>query len=1044
MAKLAWVAVILNLALCTSGSEFFSQLERCPNSCTTLGPIPSNWTYIHRLEKLNSCNETVLFDLSLHNDVAVPETHTTFRACTVEDGPKLNDTNLSVKWAASTSTSISLQRTWSENNVKFNQDQFDGLSGAIQQHVIGLDAEAPTIIFSKVDSLVMGFFARGSIDSSRSIATIMNELTSQVKANGLGETTLVERCGEGINGNHTFGLVGLANTKQSNVNIFIKPTIKSNVSERGIEPRDGTCSTIQVVSGDSCGSLAAECGISAQQFAQFNPSPTLCSTLAVGQYVCCTSGSLPDRSPQPNPDGSCARYNVQPGDYCALIAAENSITTDDIENFNKNTWGWQGCGNVQLGQIICLSTGSPPFPAAVSNAICGPQVPGTQPPADFSTITALNPCPLNACCDIFGQCGITPDFCTASQSATGTPGTSAPGTAGCISNCGIEIVNNINGSSEFIKVGYWESFGLDRPCLQMPVSAIPSGYTHIHYAFATLTSDFQVDVSVEQDAFNQFAAANGFKRILSFGGWSFSTDVDSFPIFRESVTDANRLTFAQSAPDIPGIPPGSPQDGANYLAFLTTLRGLLPSGKTLSLAAPASYRVNSTETFFALAMIAKAGVPTNKIAVGVTSYGRSFGMLDPSSGYLADAEIYQLIAQGGVRFKDDQSDSDLVTFGDTWVSYMTPATKAIDLENGVTGGSNATGAAGDHSTPSKVPVVSLTCTTLAPSATFTLTAACASEIAGLPPRTNNNSPPGPDNCTETCDLLREITGTCCGIGGTIANPVAIIPNVKIPLPVPLSGITPGSGSPIVVPGVSLQPFQPAPIPIPLPAGYSPSSTITFPGVYYPPGIPLPFPVILPTGYSPSTTISFDSTTLPANVPLSSVVIIPAGFVPPGPLPFFAPPFTLNPGDKLPGPVVIPPGFAPVAPFTAPTISYPAGQTIPPGIFIPPGIDVPAPIGIPAGAPLSPDFTPIASGTDPEDEDEPRCSARSVLSISVTSSPTPSSSPSPSPSPSPTPPDYTKICGFTPSCTKNCGQTIQPCPIFCCAECPPSDIVGIAC
>lgn len=153
-------------------------------------------------------------------------------------------------------------------------------------------------------------------------------------------------------------------------------------------------------------------------------------------------------------------------------------------------------------------------------------------------------------CDIFGQCGITPDFCTASQSATGAPGTSAPGTAGCISNCGIEIVNNGNGPSEFIKVGYWESFGLDRPCLQMPVSAIPSGYTHIHYAFATLTSDFQVDVSAEQDAFNQFASASGFKRILSFGGWSFSTDVDSFPIFRESVTDANRLTFAQSVVDI--------------------------------------------------------------------------------------------------------------------------------------------------------------------------------------------------------------------------------------------------------------------------------------------------------------------------------------------------------------------------------------------------------------------------------------------------------------------------------------------------------------
>lgn len=42
------------------------------------------------------------------------------------------------------------------------------------------------------------------------------------------------------------------------------------------------------------------------------------------------------------------------------------------------------------------------------------------------------------------------------------------------------------------------------------------------------------------------------------------------------------------APDIPGIPPASNSDGANYLAFLVTLKTLLP-GKTISIAAPASY-----------------------------------------------------------------------------------------------------------------------------------------------------------------------------------------------------------------------------------------------------------------------------------------------------------------------------------------------------------------------------------------------------------------------------------------------------------------------
>lgn len=42
------------------------------------------------------------------------------------------------------------------------------------------------------------------------------------------------------------------------------------------------------------------------------------------------------------------------------------------------------------------------------------------------------------------------------------------------------------------------------------------------------------------------------------------------------------------APDIPGIPAGSKDDGDNYLAFLVILKNLLP-GKSVSIAAPSSY-----------------------------------------------------------------------------------------------------------------------------------------------------------------------------------------------------------------------------------------------------------------------------------------------------------------------------------------------------------------------------------------------------------------------------------------------------------------------
>ena len=141
-----------------------------------------------------------------------------------------------------------------------------------------------------------------------------------------------------------------------------------------------------------------ECGISPSDFTAYNPSPTLCSTLQVGQHVCCSAGEMPDFRPQPSPDGTCSSHYVVPGDSCSALGAANNLTNAEIESFNTETWGWQGCSNVQAYQNICLSSGAPPMPAPIANAVCGPQKPGTTQPGPGTTLASLNPCPLNACC----------------------------------------------------------------------------------------------------------------------------------------------------------------------------------------------------------------------------------------------------------------------------------------------------------------------------------------------------------------------------------------------------------------------------------------------------------------------------------------------------------------------------------------------------------------------------------------------------------------------------------------------------------------------
>ncbi|KAF7556909.1 hypothetical protein G7046_g6170 [Stylonectria norvegica] len=506
---------------------------------------------------------------------------------------------------------------------------------------------------------------------------------------------------------------------------------------------DGTCKSRRVIGGDDCGSLASKCGLKPQEFTKVNTKKDLCSTLQVGQPVCYTRGKPPNLVPKPNADGSCSTYTIHTDDNCAVLAVSHGITSARIEELNKKTWGWNGCKLLWVGSKICLSTGTPPMPASVSNAICGPTVPGTKKPAAGTDLSKLNACPLKVCCNIWGQCGTTEEFCTVSKSATGAPGTSAPGKSGCIANCGRDIIKG-SAPSKKINVAYFEAWNHDRKCLTMDVDQIDTEkYTHIHFAFGTITSDYKIDVSKVQQRFNLFKTMTGIKKIFSFGGWDFSTKPGTFQILREAVKPRNRDVFQKNllafvkehkldgidldweypgAPDIPGIPAGDLVDGTS---------------KSVSFAAPASYHylksfpiekmgakldyivymtydlhgqwdynnkwtspgcpngnclrshVNETEVRDALSMITKAGVPSNKVVVGVPSYGRSFkmakagctgptctftgtsrisnaakGRCTNTGGYISNAEISEIIKTGKVTKHTE------------WVAYMDDDTKA--------------------------------------------------------------------------------------------------------------------------------------------------------------------------------------------------------------------------------------------------------------------------------------------------------------------------------------------------------------------------------
>lgn len=99
---------------------------------------------------------------------------------------------------------------------------------------------------------------------------------------------------------------------------------------------------------------------------------------------------------------------------------------------------------------------------------------------------------LAACCNNWGKCGNTEEFCTVNDSPFLGPGATVPGGTSCISNCGMDIIKG-DPVAEPFTIGYFEGFAADRSCLVLEPIQIPTDkFTHLHFAFANITADFRV------------------------------------------------------------------------------------------------------------------------------------------------------------------------------------------------------------------------------------------------------------------------------------------------------------------------------------------------------------------------------------------------------------------------------------------------------------------------------------------------------------------------------------------------------------------------
>ncbi|KAF4995229.1 hypothetical protein FGRMN_5260 [Fusarium graminum] len=626
--------------------------DGCPQPCAIAGNDPSNWTQIHSVEELSGCDLPMLFAFNVANDF---DKDATLQTCVTSTSSKTRREEGSRVEARAAETSVSVNSNCGAEKATVKASSAFGRAGALRSGnsaaaAAGLLADyldngaacGTTILFAKSGSSIAGLYVGAEVQKSSASSTLRQSQARIQKG-----VQAFQVCDAGDKRAETLGFfaadavtdletvqaaartwsngkcvnIPQATTQSINLGILTSNVVKTRSVDlqsrfAGVDnllaPR-ADCRAIQVNSGDSCASLAKRCKVSTTNFNKYNTKKNFCSTLAVKQWVCCSAGTLPDKTPKPWKDGSCYAYTIKAGDGCYTLGQNFGITEKFIADVNKNTWGWNGCNKLQLGQPICLSKGKSPMPMPVAGAVCGPQKPGSKKPSSFNSgwdFAAMNPCPLNACCSGYGFCGVTSEFCTNTTAKGAAPGTSVT-KPGCIGNCGTNIVGNSKKPAKFLNVGYFQGYNLGRPCLNMDVTnltKVTTAYTHVHFAFAGLTSDMSVLLQPDvREQFLKFKEVKGtFKKIISFGGWAGSTDAATYQLFRDAIKPAYRNKFAYNVMtvlknhNLDGVDfdweyPGSSStdttdDAANYVAFLKVMRTQIgKSGKTMSVALPASF-----------------------------------------------------------------------------------------------------------------------------------------------------------------------------------------------------------------------------------------------------------------------------------------------------------------------------------------------------------------------------------------------------------------------------------------------------------------------
>lgn len=350
--------------------------DPCPAPCFASGFNPANWTAYSSLSRLRQCDKAVMIDFSIY---APPEESQRFRSCAIwgadfENIARATSTPKNLTQVYTTTQSADLELAWwnSTDGPVPRSDTIDAILtiDEVKSYLIYTDrgSNDRIILFAASGNAAVGVYVGAAVISRDIPSAVVQPLIDQVLPDSLSKTALAQVCGANRTNQDTVGIIAATNGDFTPVQAALRTWSKAKCVEGADGAlrvpnttitiaytrsnstthvngayevtrlhKRGNCRTLSVNPGDTCYKLADRCGISLDQFEKYNLGDGFCAGLQPNQKVCCTSGTIP--TPKTNGDGSCASYKVASGDTCSSLALSNGITEDDIEKFNKDTWG---------------------------------------------------------------------------------------------------------------------------------------------------------------------------------------------------------------------------------------------------------------------------------------------------------------------------------------------------------------------------------------------------------------------------------------------------------------------------------------------------------------------------------------------------------------------------------------------------------------------------------------------------------------------------------------------------------------------------------